>query len=97
MDLLSQRYANPYAILDDMIRNGQLHEFSNEIMKIISEEKDGNARWEFYLHKVWGEVSFDEFTKSCGTQSEETEQTMPKEEAVKIIKSSGDILNDFKL
>lgn len=97
MDLLSQRYANPYAILDDMIRNGQLHEFSNEIMKIISEEKDRNTMWEFYLHKVWEEVSFDEFTKSCGTQSEEAEKTMPKEEAVKIIKSSGDILNDFKL
>ena len=53
MDLLSQRYANPYLILDDFIRSKQLHEFATETMRIIAEEKTSKTRWEYYLHKVF--------------------------------------------
>ena len=52
MDLLAKRYADPFLMLDNFIRIGQLHEFSLEIMKTISEEQEQDIRWEFFLHKV---------------------------------------------
>ena len=62
MDLLSQRYANPYLILDDFIRSKQLHEFATETMRIIAEEKTSKTRWEYYLHKVF-DMTYEEYLK----------------------------------
>ena len=39
MDLLSQRYASPFLVLDDFIRLHQLHDFVVEIFNKISKEK----------------------------------------------------------
>ena len=45
MDLLSQRYADPYLILDDFIPLQQLHGFLETIMQSIAEEKVQDIRW----------------------------------------------------
>ena len=95
MDLLSQRYADPYLILNDFIRLGQLHEFSQEIMKTISEEKINEIRWDYYLHKVW-DMNFEEYVASCDG-SKKQDETMQAEDAVNIIKDSNRILEEFSL
>ena len=51
MDLLSQRYADPYLILDDFIRLQQLHGFLETIMQSIAEEKVQDIRWMSALHR----------------------------------------------
>ena len=97
MDLLSQRYADPFLMLDNFIRIGQLHEFSLEIMKTISEEQKQDIRWEFFLHKVW-DMTFEEYIASCTEKKDaEKETVMPKEEAVRIIEKSSSILEGFTL
>ena len=95
MDLLSQRYADPYLILNDFIRLGRLHEFSQEIMKTILEEKINEIRWDYYLHKVW-DMSFEEYVASCDG-SKKQDETMQAEDAVNIIKDSNRILEEFSL
>lgn len=65
MDLLSQRYANPYLLLDDVIRLGQLHDFSIEVLQMIQKDRVQQRRWEYYLHKVWKDMSFDEYVAIC--------------------------------
>lgn len=97
MDLLAQRYADPFLMLDNFIRIGQLHEFSVEIMKQISDEKVQDIRWEYYLHKVW-DMSFNDYVASCEEERREPEViAMQKEEALQIIENSNSILEEFSL
>ena len=97
MDLLAQRYADPFLMLDNFIRIGQLHEFSVEIMKQISDEKVQDIRWEYYLHKVW-DMSFNDYVDSCEEERREPEViAMQKEEALQIIENSNSILEEFSL
>ena len=95
MDLLSQRYANPYLILDDVIRLGQLHEFTLETMRTIAQDNIQKSRWEYYLHKVW-DMSFEDYVAAC-EKKEPEEKTISKEEAIRIIQASNSILEDFTL
>lgn len=94
MDLLSQRYANPYLLLDDFIRLGQLHDFSIEVLQMIQDDSVRQRRWEYYLHKVWKDMSFDEYVAICEKSIPE-EKIIEKEEAVKIIEDSNKILEEF--
>ena len=96
MDLLSQRYANPYLILDDFIRSGQLHDFSIEVMRMISKERIHKSRWEFFLHKVW-DMPFEEYVAACEDRKDSKDVIMQKEEALQIIDNSNSILEGFTL
>ena len=49
MDLLFRRYASPFLLLDEVIKNNRLSEFVAEVMKSENERQT----WEFYLHKVF--------------------------------------------
>ena len=72
MDLLSQRYASPFLMLDEFIRLNQLHEFICEVLNAMAEEKTHKARWEFYLAKVV-DMSFEAYVELCekGNQEED--------------------------
>lgn len=65
MDLLSQRYASPFLVLDDFIRLHQLHDFVVEIFNKISKEKIEEKRWEFYIHKVYRNITFEKYIEMC--------------------------------
>lgn len=97
MDLLSQRYADPYLILTDFIRLHQLHEFLETIMQSIAEEKVQDIRWEYYLHKVW-DMSFKEYVVACDKETKSMQApTLEKEDIVQIIEDSNSILDGFVL
>ena len=95
MDLLSQRYADPYLILDDFIRLHQLHEFLETIMQSIAEEKVQDIRWEYYLHKVW-DISFEEYIATCESKPvKKQDAVLEKEQIVQIVEDSSNILDTF--
>lgn len=88
MDLLFRRYASPFLLLDEVIRNKRLSEFVTEVMKSENERQT----WEFYLHKVF-DKSYLDFKDSLGT----VEGTVPPEADLEAtVKSSENILNNFK-
>ena len=93
MDLLAQRYASPYLILDDFIRLGQLHDFVLEILKTIAEEKVHDARWQYYLHKVF-DMSFEEYVQKC-EQPQNQEKEMSNQEIGNVINESKMMLDGF--
>lgn len=93
MDLLSQRYASPFLILDDFIRLQQLHEFVYEVLKKISEEKVHEARWQYYLHRVY-DMSFEEYVRRC-EQPQKADKGMTHEEIGTVISDSKKILEGF--
>lgn len=95
MDLLSQRYASPFLIMDEFIRLQQFHEFVCEILKTIANEKVHDIRWRYYLHKVWG-MTFDEFVRQC-EKPQQGEQHMTNEEISNVIGESRKILEGFKM
>lgn len=64
MDLLAQRYASPYLILDDFIRLRQLHEFIVSILTRIADEKVQDVRWDFWLHRVYN-MTFEDYVRKC--------------------------------
>lgn len=91
MDLLSQRYASPFLILDEFIRLQQFHEFIVEILTTIANEKIHDIRWDVWLHKVW-DLSFDEFVRKCEQQQQ---KTMSHEQIGDVISESKKMLEGF--
>jgi len=87
MDLLAQRYASPFLILDEFVRLKQLHEFIVETLTRIADEKVHNARWDFWLHRVF-DRSFEDYVCLC----EEPEAKDKELDCAKI----GNIINDSK-
>ena len=93
MDLLAQRYASPFLMLDEFIRLHQLHDFVIEILKTIADEKIHEARWQFYLHKVF-DMSFDDYVRKC-EQPKQGEQYMTHKEIGNVINESKKMLEGF--
>lgn len=88
MDLLFRRYASPFLLLDEVIKNNRLSEFVAEVMKSENERQT----WEFYLHKIF-DKSYSDFKESLGA----VEGTAPPEADLEAtVKSSENILNNFK-
>lgn len=65
MDLLFTRYASPFLLLDQLILTNSLSGYIDELFTIISEEKQEQTMWEFFLHKVYDKTwkEFCEETK----------------------------------
>ena len=61
-------------ILDKMIRARRLTEFVREVLTIRNKEMIDQARWEFWLHKVF-EMSFAEYLSTV----EGTEEVLSEE------------------
>jgi hypothetical protein len=94
MDLLAQRYASPFLMLEEFIRLQQLHNFVIEILKTIAEEKVHDARWDFWLHKVFSDMSFEEYVRLC-EQPQQKDQNMTHEEIGNVINNSKLMLEGF--
>lgn len=92
MDLLAQRYASPFLILDEFVRLHQLHEFTIEIIKTIADEKVQEVRWQFFLHKVY-DKSWEDFLKSCEQPQQEAHMTQQQIEIT--INDSMNMLEGF--
>ena len=89
-DLLYKRYSNPLELLQQMLQTGQLEEFIEELVQIRNEEMQEDAMWQYYLHTVCREMSFEDFMKRA-KQPEEPE-TIEENRMVTIVKDSLDIL-----
>ena len=65
MDLLFTRYASPFLLLDQLILTNSLSGYIDDLFTIISEEKQEQNMWEFFLHKVYDKTwkEFCEETK----------------------------------
>lgn len=92
MDLLFQRYASPFILLNGYIANGKLCYFINNFIKKSNEEKEEKATWEFFLHKEW-EKSYSEFLEDVNNNKINAEQTEADMEAT--IKNSLSVLGRF--
>jgi len=92
MDRLYQRYADPFSFIDGMIQTGRFCEFVNFFSKTVSEEKDEETSWQYYLHKVF-EGSFADFKAEMKNTSEH--QNMSERTMETTIKHSMNILNNF--
>lgn len=93
MDLLSQRYASPFLIMDEFIRLQQLHDFVCEVLKRIADEKAYKNRWEYYLHRVF-DISFEEYERRCKMPQQSTEY-MTSQEVSNVVNASKELLKGF--
>lgn len=87
--MLFQRYSDPLALLNQMIRTGRLYEFVDEIITIRNEETEDQALWECWLHKDF-ERSFAEFLEAV---KESNKPAATEEELTTIVKQSAEILS----
>lgn len=94
MDMLSQRYACPFFVLDEFIRLGQFYEFNIKIITTIVDERKEQFRWEYFLHKVF-DKSYSDFVKDCENQINEEIETMSHEEIKNIVNESQSLLDLF--
>lgn len=81
MDLLFSRYASPFVLLDNLILTSSTSDFINDMFKFINAEKEEQAQWEFFLHKVydksWKEF-LDEINVSDGQKEVDLGATLKK-------------------
>ena len=59
-DLIYQRYANPFPLMDGMLRTHRLTEFVNQFVETYNEEQKDKALWDIWLHRVF-DKSYNEF------------------------------------
>lgn len=93
MDLLARRYASPFPLLDNFIQIQQLHEFTLTILDTIAEEKVQDARWEYYLHKVF-DISFEEYVRRCENKAQDKKE-MSLEQIGEVVSESRNILKGY--
>jgi hypothetical protein len=88
--MLFQRYANPMIILDKMIRAGRFTEFVQEVLRIRNQEMVDQARWEYWLHRVF-EMSFQDYLATV----DGTEEVLSDDVMEATVKDSMGIINGF--
>lgn len=93
MDLLAKRYASPFLIFDEFIRLRQFHEFVVQTITRIADEKTHNARWDFWLHRVY-DMPFEDYVRLC-EQPSEVDQKTDYASIGNIINNSKQLLNGF--
>lgn len=93
MDALFQRYGgHPFPFMDGMILTGRFEEFVDSVVNTLNREKEEQANWEFFLHKVF-DKSFDEFIEEQKINKEN--QNLSAMAIETTIKYSMNILNNF--
>ena len=92
MDQVSKRYSDPCFFMDGMIQTCRFSEFVEEFAKTVSQEREEQLNWEFFLHKVF-EGTYQEFKDDIETNKQN--QSMSKEKIETTVKNSMDILNNF--
>ena len=93
MDQLYQRYADPFSFMNGMISTGRFEEFVVSVLQKINKEEEEETAWEFYLHKVFDDISFEDFLKSI--KNNKQNQQMSEQTIEATVKDSMNILKNF--
>lgn len=88
MDLLFERYANPFLLLDNLIATGRFFEFVMEFIDIHNEEKI----YDVWIHKIF-DKSFEAFKNEIEENNEIA--NVDNQNVETTIKESMDMLNNF--
>ena len=89
MDLLFNRYASPFLLMDNFILSNSLSNFIDDFISFINEEKEEKTKWEYFLHKV-----FDKSWNDFMNEFNEPEETETIDLGATLIKSKN-MLNNF--
>ena len=76
-------------LLEQMIQEGQLIEFIDELIKIVNEEKHEKTMWEYYLHRIY-DRSFAQFMDEHEQSPEESESNLEA-----TVKQSYEMMKNF--
>ena len=92
MDWLFKRYASPFLFIDGMIQTGRFTEFVFDFVKTVSDEREEQFNWEFWLHKVW-EGTYEAFKMEI--ENEKKNRNMPARTIETTVNDSLKILKNF--
>lgn len=85
MDLLFNRYANPFLLIDNLIATNKLFKFIIDLIDIVNDENI----YDLWIHKVF-DKSFNDF------KNEIINNEVEVEDIETTVKDSYNILNNFK-
>ena len=80
-------------IIDKMILTRRFAEFVQEFVRITNKELVDQARWEFWLHRIF-DMSFEEYLSKVDS-TKETEEVLPDDVLEATIMDSMGIINGF--
>lgn len=80
-------------LLDKMILSKRLAEFVRETIKVRNDELIDNARWEFWLHRVF-DMSFEDYLAKVDSKVETMEQ-LPDVALEATVRDSMEMINSF--
>lgn len=90
MDLLFERYASPFLLINNLIRVRRFADFVDSFNLHANDEKEEERTWAFFLHKVH-DLSYADFKQQ---RIQERINNKPIDYETAII-NSNDILNNF--
>lgn len=93
MDLLFNRYASPFLLLDQMIAVGRFAEFVNGFIDLRNEEMNDSNLFDMYLHHPFLEIGFEEWKKKVLRSGQE--QPQKKADFETTVRTSFSMLNNF--
>ncbi len=95
MDSLFREYANPFLLLNQIIRNKRLNDFLDTFQQKQEEKK----RWEFYLHKLspLDDRTWNEFNEDLDKQKPRSTWIPARNELETTINNSYEILRGFEI
>lgn len=94
--MLHKRYASPFSLLNNLIGCEQFSEYVQFLLNKEAEDKNNQALWEYYLHKVF-DKSFDDFKNEVYSAGNDSLKNDATDEAKReeIMKKSDAILKNF--
>ncbi len=92
MDLLFNRYASPFSLVNNMIRASRFCEFVDEFLRLNNERVRQESLFDIWLHKCFDQ-GYDEFV----SEVEKRERALNPEpiDFIATINNTIDILNSF--
>lgn len=90
--MLFKRYASPFDLLNISISTNDFSNFIFDFVKAVNKEREEQADWEFFLHKVY-DSSFAEFKEEL--ENNKKNRNMSKEKMRATVEESMNILNSF--
>ena len=92
MDLLFQRYADPFIFLNGMIQTHRFSEFVESFVEIVNKERQEKHNWEYFLHRIF-DKSYNEFKDEIKVNQDN--QNMSESQIEATILHSNNILKNF--
>ena len=88
-----KRYSDPLTLINGIIKTHRFGEFVSELIRIRNDEIEEEYSWQYYLHKVFADISFKDFKATM--EQQDAHKQISEEEIISTVSESQNIIANF--